>query len=186
MKRVSYYFFLSRKEKKKGCFLFFVVGWGGGSRKPRPDDLPLFCLHPPPTPRVSQHHQSSSSSQQGISLLPRGVGAPTHGEREREREREREKRKKDMKNAGRNYLIVVYCRLSLLAAGCGAFRSGPTTREVATGGHRRDLIIAPSSRSSSRSSFSATVLRGKMWKRLEIEEGELLRCWLLWDFMILW
>jgi hypothetical protein len=78
-----------------------------------------------------------------------------------------------MKNAGSNYLIVVYCRLSLLAAGCGAFRSGPTTREVATGGHRRDLIIAPSSRSSSRSSFSATVLRGKMWKRLEIEEGEL-------------
>jgi hypothetical protein len=25
-----------------------------------------------------------------------------------------------------------------------------------------------------------------MWKRLEIEEGELCSCWLLWDFMILW
>ena len=178
----------------------FLLLAGGGRSKPRPDDLPLFCWHYVCCTRhqsrqfTTSHHRSSSSPARHH--FCREESAP----RRTERERERERRKKDMKNAGSNYLIVVYCRLSLLAAGCGAFRSPSpasstltttttttTTTAAAGGGHRRDLIIAPSSRSSSSSSsFSATVLRGKMWKRLEIEEGELLSCWVLRDFVILW
>jgi hypothetical protein len=88
MKRVYYYCSLAQREKKG---LFFVVGWDGGEEAANQGQTIFRYFagrHPPPTPRVHNiinHHQSS---QQGIlSLLPRGVGTPTHGERERERER---------------------------------------------------------------------------------------------------